>query len=150
MSTKVGEATIRGKQVSFFTPPHNEPDFLWVDMEELARAFVPRRDVKLMVEIARKFAGGNARAYATARNEDRIATIVCHVMAQGFCGLVDRLAGYGEEEHGPAHTDYCFASADIEIKHGPKRGFEDIFAAFHNVGGPFMRGLKYDLDGGAA
>lgn len=29
---------INGKPVSFFTPPHAEPDFPWVDVQELAAA----------------------------------------------------------------------------------------------------------------
>jgi len=142
---KVGEATIRGKQVSFFTPPHDEPDFLWVDMEELAKAFVPRRDVKRMVEHARGFSS-DARAYSTARNGDRIAIIVCHAMAQGFCGFIDQMNGHGRKMQGPAYNDYCFASAHMEIEHAPKRTFDDIMAAFHNNGGPFMRNAKLKGD----
>lgn len=141
MSKKVAEATIRGKQVSFFTPPHNEPDFLWVDMEELARAFVLEEDVSRMVDHARKL-NPDDRVYATARNGDRIATIVCHAMAQGFCGFIDHLNGYsGNDMQGPAHTDYCFAAAEVEGDYGA-HSFEGIVAAFNNNGGPFMRDLR--------
>ncbi|WP_454914959.1 hypothetical protein [Xanthobacter sediminis] len=150
MSKKIAEATIRGKQVSFFTPPHNEPDFLWVDMEELARAFVPEKDVARMVSFARQF-DPDGRAYSTARNGDRIATIVCHAMAQGFCGFIDHLAdGGGDDMQGPAYTDYCLASADVENEHGSLNTIDGIVAAFHNNGGPFMRGMKDDPEGGAA
>ncbi|AYD02225.1 hypothetical protein [Neorhizobium sp. NCHU2750] len=137
-------AEINGKPVSFFTPPHDEPDFLWVDIEELAGAFLPEADAKRMVQHAQNLFPGQ-RSVATATNGDRIATIACHSMAQGFCGFIDHLNGHNVEEdgamHGPAHIAYCFASADMEIEHRPK-SFEEIFAAFKNNGGPFMRGLR--------
>lgn len=149
MTKKVGEATIRGKQVSFFTPPHSETDFLWVDIEELARAFLPEKDVARMVSHARNF-DPNGRAYSTARNGDRIATIVCHAMAQGFCGFIDYLNGHGRKNmEGPAYKDYCVASAKVEADHGSLT-FEDIFKAFRNNGGPFMRRGREDPEGGVA
>lgn len=140
MTKKVGEATIRGKQVSFFAPPHSEPDFLWVDVEELAVAFLPEADAKRMVSHAQQFDPDN-RAVVTAKNGDRLATIMCHAMAQGLCGFIDHLNG-DAREHGPAYKDYCLASADMEDEHGTLSGLADIIKATRNNGGPFMRGFK--------
>lgn len=140
MANKVGEATIRGKQVSFFAPPHSEPDFLWVDVEELAKAFLPRAVARRMVKHAQQFSPGH-RAVVAVKNGDRIATIMCHAMAQGFCGFIDYQNGDGRDMEGPAYAEYCVAAAKIEADHGAL-SFDGIFKAFHNNGGPFMRGFK--------
>jgi hypothetical protein len=140
----LAKASINGKGVSFFTPPHDEPDFVWVDIEELALAFMPEADAKRMVAAAQTFVPGH-RAVATVANGPRIATIASHVMAQGFCGMIDHLNGHTnvreEGLNGPAFTDYCLASADVEADHGTL-SFEDIGKAFRNSGGPFMRGFR--------
>ncbi|MCL7998001.1 hypothetical protein M8994_07070 [Brucella sp. 21LCYQ03] len=72
--------TINGKEVSFFTPPNDEPDFLWVDIEELAQAFMPDEDAKRMVQHSHHLFEGE-RCVATVKNGDRIATVVSHAIA---------------------------------------------------------------------
>lgn len=140
----LAKATINGKEVSFFTPPHDEPDFLWVDIEELARAFMPDEDAKRMVHHSHQLFEGE-RCVTTARNGDRIATVVSHAMAQGFCGFIDIMNGHdaenAEEPNGPAHWAYCIASGKVGAEHAPKC-FDDLFAAFKNQGGPFMRHIR--------
>jgi hypothetical protein len=138
---KLGEITVNGKQVSVFKPPHEEPDFPWVDVEQLAKAFLPRQAAKRIVEMTRKF-GGDHRSYATARNGDRIAIIVCHAMAQGLVGMIDHFNGYvDEEESGPAHQEYCFALGKFSADKAPM-SFDDLMHAFHNPGGAFLRDAK--------
>lgn len=122
-----------------FKPPHDEPDFLWVDVEELAHAFLPKAQAKQMVAFTHEF-GGDVRACTTARNGDKIATIVCHAMAQGLCGFVDHLNGGGAKgEPGPAHDAYSSAAAHFEAEHGSLSSFDEIAHAFRNNGGKFTR-----------
>lgn len=139
-------AKINGKDVSFFSPPHDEPDFIWVDLEELVLAFLPAADAKRLVKHAQNFFPGH-RSVATARNGDRIATIACHAMAQGVCSFIDVLNGHEKATddgmNGPAFREYCIASADVENSHG-SLSIQDIGKAFRNNGGPFMRGIPGD------
>lgn len=143
-ATFVAKAIINGKEVSFFTPPHNEQDFLWVDIEELVKAFMPRSEAKRIVKLSQAPFKGK-RMVATARNGDRIATIGCHAVAQGVCGLIDHINGHDNSPDdgmdGPAYMEYCIASANVGNEHKPK-SFEEIFTAFHNNGGPFTRHLN--------
>ncbi len=137
ISKKLGEIVVNGRQVSVFSPPHSDPDFPWVDVEELARAYVSRTRAKRIVAMTKDF-GGTTRAYATARNGDRIAIIVCHAMAQGVCGLVDFENGYRDEfGEGPVHRAYSLALGVFAAEHWPM-DFDAIFHAFKNPGGPFM------------
>lgn len=142
----VGTVDISGKPVSFFTPPHDEPDFFWVDVEELAKAFLPRDAARRMVKHAQQF-GKDCRPATTAANGGRIATIICHSMAQGLCGAIDHWNGHGTMDgEGPAYRAYCFAAAQIESDKGALNSFEDIIAAHRNLGGPFMRSVKSELE----
>lgn len=135
-------AAVNGKQVSFFTPPHDEPDFPWVDVEELTAAFLDEEAAARMAQHAQAFDREN-RAVATARNGNRIATIICHAMAQGLCGAIDQWNGHSDDDddEGPAHRAYCLAAGLTASKHWPL-DFKGMFAAFSNVGGPFMRGMR--------
>lgn len=137
---------INGRPVSFFTPPHDEPDFLWVDVQELTKAFMDDEAAARMVQHAQAFDPDN-RAVATAVNGDRIATIVCHAMAQGLCGAIDLWNGavLDEDEHGPAHSEYSFALATTANQYAPL-DFHEIIAAYKNVGGPFMRSMREGPD----
>ena len=147
MSTlaKIGEIAVNGKQVSVFRPPHDEPDFPWVDVEELAKAFLPRAEARRIVTMTHKF-GGDVRTCATVRSGDRIATIICHAMAQGLCQMIDWKKGHrGETESGPAHREYGLAFGAFAAERCPM-SFEEIVHAFNNPGGKFLRGA--DLGGG--
>lgn len=136
--TKLGEITIRGRAVSMFAPPHDEPDFPWVDVEELARAFLPRSAAKRMVSHSQQF-GGDVRSVSTARNADRIATIMCHAMAQGLCGAIDQWNGHrGDNDDGPAHVEYCLAAGRFAADKSPMT-LDALIHAFHNPGGKFLR-----------
>ncbi|MGN6548480.1 MAG: hypothetical protein ACTHJ3_01090, partial [Pararhizobium sp.] len=107
--TKLGEITVNGKSVSVFKPPHSEPDFPWVDVEELARAYLPRGEARRIVKMTHSF-GGDIRAHATVRNGGRIATIICHAMANGLVGTIDHANGHrGDADEGPAHREYSLA-----------------------------------------
>lgn len=134
-------AMIDGKPVSFFSPPHDEPDFPWVDAEELASAFLDAEAAARLTQHAQAFDGEN-RTVATAVNGDRIATIICHAMAQGLCGAIDHWNGHApSEDGGPAAKAYGIAAAVTAADHWPL-SFPDIIAAFHNNGGPFMRSMR--------
>lgn len=145
MSTQakfIAAAEINGKQVSFFSPPHNEPDFLWVDVSELAKAFLPRDAARKMLKLSQKFEQENR----LARKDGKIVTIMCHAMAQGMCGAIDQtLHGYvkGGEEWGggPSETAYCVAAGRMMADHHPLP-FSELGKAFHNQGGPFLRDLR--------
>ncbi len=139
----LGTATINGKTVSFFSPPHGEADFLWVDVEELALSFLPPADARRMVSHAQNFDRAN-RAAETAVNGDKIVTIISHPMAQGLCSLIDQMSGHplpkdDEWGGGPANLAYVVALADTQSKFRPL-GISGLIAAFKNQGGPSMRG----------
>jgi hypothetical protein len=141
--TKLGEITLNGKQISVFKPPHDDPDFPWVDVEELAKAFLPRAAARRMVSHSQRF-GGDVRAVSTVRNGDRIATIFCHAMAQGLCGAIDQWKGFkpkDDDDTGPAHDTYCLAMGKFAADHWPLP-FDQLIHAFHNPGGKFMKGIN--------
>jgi len=140
---KLGEIEVNGKTVSVFEPPHAEPDFPWVDVEELAGAYLPRPEARRIVKMTHKF-GGDTRAYATARNGDRIATIICHAMAQGLCATIDVKKGWKDpEEPGPVHREYCLALGRFAASNW-RMSLDEIFHAFNNPGGVFLRGFRDD------
>ncbi|KKB86487.1 hypothetical protein VW29_02740 [Devosia limi DSM 17137] len=140
--TKLGEITVNGKPVSVFEKPHVEPDFPWVDVEELAKAFLPRSRARRIVALTHRFGEAEGqRACSTARNGDRIATIICHAMAQGLCGMIDVEAGHHVDELGPAHSGYSAAMGGFIFDKG-LMSMEAMFAAFKNSGGPSMRAFR--------
>lgn len=135
-------AEINGKSVSFFTPPHDEPDFLWVNVEELAKAFLPRAEARKMLRLSQKFETENR----LARHDGKVVTIACHAMAQGMCGAIDQiLHGYVKKDDewggGPSETAYSIAAGRMMAEHRPIP-IRDLGTAFHNQGGPFMRDLR--------
>lgn len=141
----VGTADINGKPVSFFTPPHSEPDFLWVDVEQLAKAFLPRSAARRMLKHSHDFDREN-RPVATARCGNRIATIMCHAMAQGLCGAIDQIlhnyvANDDDWGGGPSGAAYCLAAGQMMHDHNPLP-IELLGKAFHNQGGPFLRSQR--------
>ena len=142
---KLGTATIRGKEVSFFEPPHNDgPDFPWVDVKELSGAFLPPQAAIRLVDHAQRFGADGERVVTVARNGDSIATIMCHAMAQGLCGVIDQQNGFvpaHADEAGPVHWEYCIAAGRFAADHWPL-SFEGLLHAFHHGGGHFMRGLR--------
>ncbi len=134
------QADINGRQVSFFSPPHTEPDFPWVDVEELAAAFLEPDAAKRMVQHTHNFDRNN-RPVTTARHGDKIATIIPHAFAQGLCGAIDQWDGFvkkDEDETGPAHDAYCRAAGHVAADHWPL-DLDQLIHAFHNPGGPFLR-----------
>ncbi|MBN8292811.1 hypothetical protein JI664_12625 [Rhodobacter sp. NTK016B] len=136
-ATKIGEAIINGRPVSFFTPPHDEPDFLWVDMQELARAFVPRDVARRLLSNTQRFDQGG-RVATTARNGSKIATIVPHPIAQAVVGAMDHMSGH-PDDGGPFFSEYCRQAARFSKDHSPM-SLDDMLAAFKNSGGPFLAG----------
>lgn len=134
-------AEVNGELVTFFSPPHTQPDFPWVDVEELAAAFLGADAAKRMVPHAHNF-DERHRLVATAPNGDRIATIVPHAFAQGLCGAIDRWNGFvpaDRDDRGPTHWAYCAVAGEVAVDHWPL-SFEDIIKAFRNPGGPFLKG----------
>lgn len=139
--SKLGEITVNGHQVSVFKPPHNEPDFPWVDVAQLARAYLGDEGAPRVLAMTKRF-GVDQRAYAVAQNEDGIATIVCHALAQGLVGMIDHKNGWrGEGDEGPTHREYCMAFGVFAAKNWDM-SFDDIFRAFRNPGGDYLRGKK--------
>lgn len=138
---KLGEATINGKAVSFFSPPHDEPDFPWVDVYELARAFVPKPKAKELVERSKRFSKGPS-AVSTARNGAKVSIIMCHAMAHGLMMTIDFGNGWRkDDENGPAFREYSTAAARMAADK-MDLSFEEMAHAFQNPGGPFLRNAK--------
>lgn len=140
LSKLLTQAEVNGRLVSFFSPPHMEPDFPWVDVEELARAFLPRPAAKRMVRHAHDFDRSN-RPVTTTRNGDRIVTIMPHAFAQGLCGAIDQWNGFVEkdpDDTGPAHDAYCAVAGRVAADHWPLE-IDQLIHAFKNPGGPFLR-----------
>ncbi|ANH03598.1 hypothetical protein [Shinella sp. HZN7] len=141
----IGSKEINGRPVGFFTPPHGEPDFLWVEVEALAGAFLPEDAARRMLEHCQNFDRDN-RPVVAAQNGSSIVTIMCHAMAQGLCGAIDQLLhDYQKSDDewggGPAETAYCVAAGQMMADHWPLP-IVQLAEAFHNQGGPFMRGGK--------
>lgn len=140
---KLGEATINSKQVSFFTPPHDEPDFPWVDAYELARAFFPKAKAKEITERTKRFSK-RASAVRTAKNGAKVSIIMCHAMAHGLMMVVDFENGFrgkDEDDTGPAFQEYSIAAGRIAADK-LDMSFEDMLHAFKNPGGPIMRAAE--------
>ncbi|KQV39173.1 MULTISPECIES: hypothetical protein [unclassified Rhizobium] len=141
----VGVVEIKGKPVSFFSPPHEEADFLWVDLEQLAQVFVPEDAAKRLVKHSHNF-GVASRPTEAAVRDGKIVTIVPHPMAQGFCAFIDQQEGHIELQEdewslGPANLEYVKAFADAHSKFMPL-SFEALAAAYRNQGGPHIRGAE--------
>lgn len=131
---------VNNRPVSFFSPPHAEPDFPWVDVEELAAAFLDADAAKRMVQHTHNF-DRESRPMTTTWNGDRIVTIA---LAQGLCGAIDQWHGFapkGEEDTGPAHDAYCLAAGHVAAEHWPLE-LDQLLHAFHNPGGPFLKGMR--------
>lgn len=141
----VNAVEINGKMVSFFSPPHDEPDFFWVDIYELANAFLSNDAAQTLVNHAQNFDRTN-RAAETAAHNGRIVTVISHPLAHGLCGAIDGWNGHtdaleGEWGGGPAFLAYSVAAADIMRGHYGG-GFSELMAAFKNQGGPSMQGMR--------
>lgn len=141
----VGSSEINGQSVAFFSPPHDESDFLWVDLEQLTRAFVSEETAIQLVKTSHQL-GRLKRPTATAHHNGRILTIVCHPIALGVCGVIDHKQGYvsasdSDWNNGPAALAYIKTLAEAQETFAPL-SFEQMFAASANEGGPFMRGFK--------
>lgn len=135
-------ADINGSPVSFFSPPHTQPDFPWVDIEELAAAFLDDGEAKRMVQHAQNF-DRDKRPVTTARSGDKIVTIIPHAFAQGLCGAIDQWSGFvgkDEDDTGPAHDVYCRTAGVVAADHWPL-DFDQLIYAFRNPGGPFLEGM---------
>lgn len=133
-AVKIGQATINGKQVSFFSPAHDEPDFPWVGQYELFRAFMGRNDAKGLMKVTERFEG--KKTGVAAKNGSRITTIIPHGVAQSFCGGLDRRHGH-PDEGGPAFRAYCFAAGEFCRTQWPMT-MDQMLAAYKNTGGSIV------------
>lgn len=136
-------ATVNDAPVSFFSPPHDGPDFPWVDVKELVSAFMP--DIKSadrFVQHVWNFHPG-ARVCTTATNGAKIVTIIPHNMAQGLCDAFDEIGGFDtdEDDHGPRFREYCLCAGIAAADHWPL-SFKDMAIAFRECGGPFMASMR--------
>lgn len=128
---KLAAAKINGKKVDFYEPPHMEPDFPWVDVFQLARAFLPKGAARAMLKNAEGFDGG--KSVLTVTCDGALVTIQCHAMSQGMVMAID---GHGED--GPAHKAYAEAAGSILVANTDMT-LEETLEAFHNPGEPFTR-----------
>lgn len=145
---KLGTIEVNGSTVTVFEPPHHEPDFPWVDVEELAGAFLPRAEARRITKLTHGFSvHEGSRTHTVVRNGDRVATIICHAMAQGLCGMIDHKLGHEADDFGggPAFETYCLAFGRFAADHW-HLSFEEMSHAYHNPGGKFMRGTGAEGD----
>lgn len=131
---KLATAEINGKSVDFFEPPHMEPDFPWVDVFQLARAFLSKGAARAMLKNAKGFDGGKSAPTLTC--DGVLVTIQCHAMAQGMCGGIDNVKGNYDED-GPVFKAYTEAAGIILMNHTDMTP-DEALEAFNNPGGPFM------------
>lgn len=131
---KLASATINDRKVDFFEPPHPEPDFPWVNVHQLAKAFVSKGDALACLKVAQKFGEGTK----TISHNGGLVTIACHALAQGFCAAWDCKNGFAPDEDGPIFKAYVTAAAKLCVDERPME-FEETIHAYHNPGGPFAR-----------
>lgn len=134
-----------GVEVSFFLPPHGEPDFLWADMDQLVRAVSadgPSSDMLYHLQAV----NDPQRKTTTIAHENRIVTIAPTPVTQGFCVFVDVVNGHVDLSgdswlSGPASMAFAKALADAHSAYCPL-SLEALTAATFNQGGPFCRGVR--------
>lgn len=136
---KLVSAEINNRKVDFFEPPHPEPDFPWVNVHQLARAFMSKGEALVQLKVAQKFGEGTK----TISHNGGLVTIACHALAQGFCAAMDCKNGSGYHDDGPIFMTYSTAAAQICVEHWPM-GEKETIHAFHNPGGPFMSQVVSD------
>lgn len=137
--------SIFGRHVSFFLPPHGEPDFLWADMEQLVRAVSPNSPPGEMLYRLQAI-NSQIRKTATVAHDGRIVTIAPTPVAQGFCAFVDLNNRHVDLNgdawlSGPAVVAFSYALAAAHAQHCPLSR-EQLVEAVLNQGGPFFRGVK--------
>lgn len=125
---------INGRIVDFFEPPHEEPDFPWVDAFQLARAFLPKAVAYQQLGLAQQYGQGTK----AISHDGKIVTIMCHAIAQRMCSFLDCKRGCDIEEDGPVFNAYSKAMGSIVSEH-VDMSVEDISYAFRNSGGKYMR-----------
>ena len=64
-SKHLGSIAINNREVGFFSPPHDEVDLVWVEVEELARAFLPKDAARKILRMSQEF-DRKSRAAETA------------------------------------------------------------------------------------
>lgn len=141
----LASSIIEGKSVAFFSAPHDEPDFIWVDAYGLARAFGPRGLARSLVKMSQNFDREN-RASETAAHNGKIRTIISHPMARGLCSVFDSRNGYVSDDDdewggGPCETAYIKAMSEIQKEFAPLT-LDQMVSSFHNQGGPGMSGVR--------
>lgn len=139
MTRLVATWPINGQSVSFYEPPHHEPDLLWVDGQQLAAAFLDPDAARILFQMTQRHPERSGAQ--RVRSGDRLVTIMCHPMAQGMCMAIDEVNGHPED--GPAFDAYCRAAAKVHQKHW-RLPLDGLFAAFHNAGGPVLRKTESD------
>jgi hypothetical protein len=133
----LASADINGKPVSFFTPPHSEPDLPWVDLRELALAVLPEKEAEVLTAAFPRLYRENGQSpYATAVIANRSCAIISHLQAQAFAGMADTLKGISVEEDGPEFEAYWDAFAEIFNGH-VRMSWSEYAWAVGNIGGPF-------------
>ncbi|ARQ08600.1 hypothetical protein NXC12_CH00509 [Rhizobium etli] len=130
----VGAMDINGHPVSFFTTPHSEPDFLWLDIEELTQAVtVDQRAAQRLFEFARGIPFLKRPMAMTAHN-GRLVAIGSGKLAQSLCACIDANNGYkGADPEswnaGPLTLKCIVAIADAQEAFAPL-SFAGIAQAF--------------------
>jgi len=142
MIREIAKAEINGRTVTFYEQPHHEADFLWVDGQELAAAFLEPDAAQTLFEMTQRNPAMSGAV--RVRAADRLVTIISHPMAQGMCAAIDEIDGYPEDD-GPAFNGYCRASAKVHQHHW-RLGVDGLIAAFRNAGGPVLRKIGGDDD----
>ncbi|MBB2678674.1 UNVERIFIED_ORG: hypothetical protein M2312_002178 [Rhizobium esperanzae] len=134
----VGPMDINGHAVSFFTKPHSEPDFLWIDIEQLTRAVTADREAaQRLFEFARGIPFLK-RPMAMAAHNGRLVAIGSGQLAQSLCACIDASNGYKAADAegwnaGPLTLKCIVAIADAQEAYAPL-SFVGIAQAFKQQG----------------
>ncbi|CAN7653255.1 hypothetical protein [Rhizobium sp. LjRoot254] len=131
-------AELNGARVSFFEPPHSEPDFPWVDLRELTAAVCPPSLRAQMVRNAAKICRGVQQPVLTVTNGFDEIEIVSHLTAQAVCATIDELETGCPDPHGLAEEAFLAVAFDTYSKCYPMT-VEEVVAAMGNLGGSFGR-----------
>ncbi|MDC9808403.1 hypothetical protein [Rhizobium binxianense] len=128
----LGTVEINGQAVGVFTPPQ-EPDFIWVNIDELAAAISSDSATSKMLS---KFARNVPflKPLTMAVHGSRLVAIGPNQLAQGLCACIDQRNGYkvanpDEWNAGPLTLKFLVAAADAQEAYAPL-SFAGMLTAF--------------------
>lgn len=133
MPKKIIEAAINGHPVSFYEPPHHEPDLPWVEGKRLLYSFAVKGCVRV----------SHSSLYGLTSRGGAAGDLICHCSAAGMCDVLDRRSG-SATIGGRAFSAYTEALLEAVAAYGLTG--EDFLKALDNAGGPIWRKAVEDME----